>query len=472
MSSQVEFSTNYIEIKRMVSTTNEKGENSDSVDVVINHRMKPANVKYIATYEGFNPLGGIELRFKSNCLYQNISIDSTRLFSIYNFLYRCLEMPQLNKEIPEKGCLSDIIKRYRDELYQYRPNLAETERKLLTTKNALSEKDSVELMDALQYIFASQRSLYWISYMPPKRNTFLPIDIYKEDEWHYAKGQFDDYHYGVKSKAFMNIFVNPNWLKSGIDKEKIEKELDSRHLTCYDYFVGNSNVPYKDRDHQTRDSMVFLNLNSSDSLFNYVDYFTSSDMSQRIFVVSFCSQVPLSGIAITFDESIIISDIYPKPDRVDMNQIVYTDRKKLDYFRNRSLHFHAKLPTYENKQLIRSLVLTTILTAVFSLFCTNLYLCGRGLLRRFIKERDFSDVEKEKYKKRISFYHWTIVAIVVLISAIPLLLYYWYLSNDKLLLKSDSIVKIILTIVLIIVVLIVAIHVWKIKLIPKTCKKV
>lgn len=469
-SSQVDYSTNYVEVNKLLSTTNDKGKCSDSVSIVVNHRMTRENVRYMTTFKKFNPLGGVDINIKSKRDYRQLNIDSTKLKGIYTLLSKSLRDSSLNKEIPEGSCLSNIIGRYKDELYLYRPYLGEIEAKF-SYDTLLKKNDSIELINTLKYIFKDQRSLYLISYLPPKRKTFLPIDILKKDETHLIKGGDDKYSYSVKAKSFQEEFIDPVWNEKGIDREKIKKELDSRNLTLHQYYLGCSNIPHEKYVSHTPDSMAFLNLISQDSLFNYVDYFTSSDMSQRIFTVSLFSEIPLCGLNITFDEPINVSNIYPEPDTLSMNQIIYTDRNKLEYLRTRSLTFHAKLPTYENKQLLRSLILTTILTAVFSLFCTNLYICGKGIIRKFQSKKSISDVDREKYKKRIAIYHWTIISIVFLISLIPIVLYYWYLSNDTLLLESESVVPIIIKSTLALIALVVVINIWKYKLIPKKGSK-
>ena len=470
-SSQVEYSTNYVEIRKYFNTTNERNECSDSVSVVVNHRMNPENIRYLTMFENFNSVGGLQLTFKSKRSYHNLSIDSTKLKNIYLFLYNCLVTPEFADSIPKNNCLNGIINRYKVELYQYRPILAELQKKFDKPSGTLLKEDSTELINALKYIFEDQKSLYFITYIPPKRNTFLPIDIYKDSTLSFLKeDSISNDSYAFRYKSLIKEHIEPVWVNKGIDKETIKKELDVNNLTAYQYYLGSSDHRNKNYVPHTTDSITFLQLFSNDSLVNYIDYFTASDISQRIFRVSFFSDIPLKSLHITFDEPIYISELYPNPDMVTMNQILYTDRKKLDYLRTRSLTFHAKLPTFENKQLLRSLVLTTILTAVFSLFCTNLYLCGRGLIRRFVKDKEITDSEKTKYKKRISIFKWTLYSIIFVISALPILLYYLNLTNNTLLVKSDDFISLIWKVIVAIVVLIAALKIWKILLIPKDKK--
>ena len=466
-SSQVEISENRIDIRKLACTTNQKGERSDSVAITVNYRMTHGNVNYMSTYTNFNPLGGVDFQFKSKRSYRNLSIDSTKLRNIYDLLYHCIENPDLNKDIPEKSVLGKIIERYKEEIFQFRPNMVNIEKRLFESSNGITREDSIVLIDALQYIFKDQRDLYFITYLPPKRKTFLPIDFAPKDEMNYVEGKDDKYSFGVKSKRFLEEFVDPAWEKEGIGREEQRKEFDSDHMTAYLYYLGSTNIPDKETAPNTTKTRSYLNLISMDSLFNYVDYFTASDMNQRVFKISVFSEVPLYALAINFDEPINVSEIWPSPDIIGMNQIVYLDSIKLDYFRDKSLQFHAKLPTYENKQLLRSLVLTTILTAVFSLFCTNLYLCGRGLIRRFASNVVISDEEKEKYKKRISIYQYSVIAAVILFAAIPIWLYIRYLNNNSILLRTDNVISIIGYTIFALLTAIFVFYIWKSKLIPK-----
>ena len=475
MSSQVETSRNYVEIKKLVTQTNTKGDCSDSVYVTINHRMKPDNLQFYADHENVNPLGGVEMLFKSEDSYKNIKINRKALKDIYRYLNLCLYDKKLNDEIPDTNTLKNILKRYSDELNILRPEIKKIGNKLFEPNSVFLKSEIDQLTDLLEYVFQDQRSLYLVTHIPPKRKTFLPIDIRGEEEIHYIEGKPNKHKFVIEDKVFKELFVDPYWVSRGLTLDEIKDELESRNLTLYQYFLGISNLPRKGNPIYESDSVHFLKFTNSDSLFNYVDYFTASDMSQRIFNVAFNSEVPLKCLVVTFDEPINVSEIYPKPDTLDMNRIIYTDRKKLDFLRYTSLTFHAKLPTYENKQLLRSLILTTILTAVFSLFCTNLFLWGKYLVNKFSNKyfiaRIITEEEKKKYKKRINLFQVTCFAIAFIIASIPFILYYYAFTNKTLAIYSDSIISLVIKIALIIIAIIVGIAIWRKYLIPKGNKE-
>lgn len=459
-SSLVEKSTNYFEIRKLAGVTADDGTNTDSVSIVVNHRMNPNSIRNVLSYEHFNPLGGIESTFKSRLSNHKLVIDSTNLKILYGFINDCMKDADLYKEIPKDNYLLDVINRYIEEREALRPQLVDILTQFNNPNPVFSKSDSIQMIDALNYILKDLRHLYVVSHIPPQRKTFLPINIREKDEIHFDSLRYPS-TFCVEFKKFQEKVIYNEWRHYDLDENKLSKEFDTRNLTCYQFYLGSSEIDYKGPD-----SLYIVKLNSSDSLFNYIDYFTSSDMSQRIFDVEFYSEVPLKSLSITFDEPISLSEIYPKPDTLGMTQIVYTDKKKLDYFKNRGLIFHAHFPTYENKRLLRSLILTTILTAVFSLFCTNLYILGRTLIRRFIRTRTITEEEKEKYKKRLSIYHWACVAIAMIIAVIPIWLYCLLIKNDPIFISSEKLTPTIIVIVLCFLALFAGLFIWKKNLIP------
>jgi hypothetical protein len=68
-----------------------------------------------------------------------------------------------------------------------------------------------------------------------------------------------------------------------------------------------------------------------------------------------------------------------------------------DIVKNGSYRFHIKLPTLANLQLIRSLILTTLLTAFSSMFILNLFYWLRKKALNF-KEKHITEISVEKVK--------------------------------------------------------------------------
>ena len=116
--------------------------------------------------------------------------------------------------------------------------------------------------------------------------------------------------------------------------------------------------------------------------------------------------------------------------RIGTNEIGFIDPQKTKEISQRGVNFHVKYPTMENKQLIRSLLLTTLLTAIVSLFLANLYHSSRKTIISI----------KEKYNITITkkFQYFINTLIILLLGGIS---YYSYILifNDKVLISESDI---------------------------------
>lgn len=109
---------------------------------------------------------------------------------------------------------------------------------------------------------------------------------------------------------------------------------------------------------------------------NKLNFFTAADVSQVSYYISLNSPLPVKHLLIQADIPIEIAA------QIDSTVVgtrgLHVDRGPILYaVKNGGAHLHIKLPTMANLQLIRSLILTTILTALVSLFGMSLYYCLR-----------------------------------------------------------------------------------------------
>lgn len=109
-------------------------------------------------------------------------------------------------------------------------------------------------------------------------------------------------------------------------------------------------------------------------LFNTIDIFTAADLSQYTYCLELFSDMHIKNIDVNYNVPIEIS-IQSKGLIIHTNAFSINDEDVINDNNNGgvSMMFHVKLPTMANLQQIRSLILTAIVTALFSLFCTNLY---------------------------------------------------------------------------------------------------
>ncbi|MEE3415140.1 MAG: hypothetical protein VZR53_07205 [Prevotella sp.] len=110
------------------------------------------------------------------------------------------------------------------------------------------------------------------------------------------------------------------------------------------------------------------------------DFFSAFDLSQSTQSIHINSEIPIGILQVMFDVPIELVGSNPQPDYISTTGIGFKDPEKTKIIQKEGVNFHVKFPTMENKQLIRSLILTTILTATLSLFLSNLYYCFRKFI--------------------------------------------------------------------------------------------
>lgn len=116
---------------------------------------------------------------------------------------------------------------------------------------------------------------------------------------------------------------------------------------------------------------------------NHYDIFTAADISQFSYVLSIRCPLAIDRILVDFDQPIEILD---NDSCIKVNPSSFIVRGSLvDSLRCQKdvLMCHVKLPTNSNLQLIRSLFLTTMFTALLALFFNNLYYVIRKIVQDY-----------------------------------------------------------------------------------------
>lgn len=156
---------------------------------------------------------------------------------------------------------------------------------------------------------------------------------------------------------------------------------------------------------------------------NAMGFFTAADVSQYIHVIQINTNCHIDYVDFTYDIPIEISQLDScmnvgplgfgfKGDFPDKN------------FKNQSAAFHVKLPTLSNLQLIRSLILTTLITALLSLFFMNLFYVIRkySILFREKHAKDINELQVKKYIRRMY--------ILLIILLVGLSYWAWIVYHD------------------------------------------
>lgn len=146
-----------------------------------------------------------------------------------------------------------------------------------------------------------------------------------------------------------------------------------------------------------------------------LNFFTAADISQYTCDIDLKSDCYVNRMKICYDLPIEIN-----PHDSCMRVSSYSFILKGDFLNdqivnNGNYRFHVKFPTLANLQLIRSLILTTLLTALVSLFFCNLFYLVRKKIISF-KEKHITQINVEKAKRfRVKICVWAIVFMIFIV---------------------------------------------------------
>lgn len=165
------------------------------------------------------------------------------------------------------------------------------------------------------------------------------------------------------------------------------------------------------------------------SLSNHFGFFTAADISQSNYQLLVHSDCPIDEIKVVFNTPVEMQQLPFKVDEISPYGFTINTPELIEKVTDRDVRFFVKFPAMANKQLVRSLILTTLLTALASLFLTNLYFCIRRLYRKQEEESQLS-----KRLKRAKRCHNALVFIILAI----VLLYAISVYNDWIIYLPNS----------------------------------
>lgn len=162
-----------------------------------------------------------------------------------------------------------------------------------------------------------------------------------------------------------------------------------------------------------------------DNVTNRMNFFTAADISQYVINLDIKTECNIKILSFHYDIPI---EINPYDSDMEISSCSFS--LKGDYLNENIVNsgvnrFHVKLPTLANLQLIRSLILTTLLTALFSLFLMNFFYRIR---KHFISFRDnhITEISKEKveiFRKKMGAILYLVLFVVCYII--------WRIFKDK-----------------------------------------
>ena len=146
---------------------------------------------------------------------------------------------------------------------------------------------------------------------------------------------------------------------------------------------------------KTKDS--YCRQSTSSQYFNTLNFFSAADLSQCQYMFIVISDLPIDNFDVCFDIPVQASVAEINNKRYDSRSFSIDLEEDDNQTVNKFALIHVKFPTLANLQLIRSLILTTILTALYSLLLTNIYYFCRKHYRKYLRSHHVSYQGRKKY---------------------------------------------------------------------------
>lgn len=288
--------------------------------------------------------------------------------------------------------------------------------------------------------------LYQLSYLATNVPSFIPFYPKLEGghDFEYFNNNIFYNSYIVNSRdnplfSFIDDYTKNKGIQYYVknDEEKVNHPDVLNNGLAMTETMGTINLEEIDYDYAK------LSFFAYNDITNKLNIFTAADISQYTYVLTLNSDCPVKSLYIDYDIPIETAQI-------DENMIIGTRGITLDSVfvkklqRAPSIVFHIKFPSLANMQLIRSLVLTTLLTALFSLFCRNLYFCIRKWAYKRRKKnripigvvRKFSERTKEKIKHGVRSFNRILYTLLLSLIIGVIVLLFIVIGNTSILLPE------------------------------------
>ena len=147
------------------------------------------------------------------------------------------------------------------------------------------------------------------------------------------------------------------------------------------------------------------------NIINTLNFFTAADISQYNHLIQINSECYLEHFK--YDSTIPVNISDYDEDMIVGPMGFVLKGEFLNELKKGAFIFNVQLPTLANLQLIRSLILTTLITAFVSLFLSNLYFSARKSAIQF-KEEKIVGVNNKKLK-RFKIYSWLVLSLFFIV---------------------------------------------------------
>lgn len=148
-------------------------------------------------------------------------------------------------------------------------------------------------------------------------------------------------------------------------------------------------------------------------LVNTMGLFTAGDLSQYTYCLQLNTDMYVKGFDVVYNVPVEIGNQAEGMVQSANGFGIYDSEMVNKELVNQPMMFLVKLPSMANLQQIRLFVLTALMTAFFSLFCTNLFFRLRKWALGFRKKHKLKFSERRKIsRKRVNRFKWFIYTIV------------------------------------------------------------
>lgn len=305
---------------------------------------------------------------------------------------------------------------------------------------------------------------YRINCITNKIPSLFPIFYSIEHEF-YSQLQLGDMHYQLfdakRYPDYSSYYItkpNPATTQQDII-HKFNEPFPNSYVTILEAATDTLKIKTDNKPYTNLDLMAIMTET------NTMGFFTAADVSKYIQQVQLRSSCPIYQLILSYDVPINVtaytSGIYLRP------TAVLFDKDYIKSQEDNSFQLLVELPTMENLQLIRSLILTTLVTAFISLFLTNLYYLLRKSAICF-REKYIEEINEKKLNRM----RWLINIIIFILIGYILFLAIKLYGDKFIFIEADNIITIIGA-VAVLFILLVIFMVWQFRKIylPKKSNK-
>ena len=188
-------------------------------------------------------------------------------------------------------------------------------------------------------------------------------------------------------------------------------------------------------------------------LANTINIFTACDLSQYTYCLELNSDLPIKNMSVIYNVPIEVVNHFDGMIS-HANAFTINDSNLLDSVNgNTPTMVLIKLPTMANLQQIRSLILTAIVTALFSLFCTNLFYRSRKKVVDYLKKHSINISEENNVLiNRVENIKFVLYSIVFTILILFLVITCIAVAGYSLLIENTDTLEISIKIILLVVI--------------------